>query len=40
MSKSLPRKAIIAISSFNGAIYPGGQKQAFFSRRLCIHLRF
>jgi D-lactate dehydratase len=30
MSKSLPRKAIIAISSFNGAIYPGGHKTGLF----------
>ncbi len=26
MSKKLPRKALIAVSSFNGAIYPGGHK--------------
>src|SRR5580658_7087451 len=30
MSKSLPRKAIIAISSFNGAIYPDGHKTGLF----------
>jgi putative intracellular protease/amidase len=30
MSKSLPRKAVIAISSFNGAIYPGGHKTGLF----------
>src|SRR5262249_60945838 len=30
MSKTLPRKAIIAVSSFNGAIYPGGQKTGLF----------
>src|SRR5262249_34166613 len=30
MSKSLPRKAVIAISSYNGAIYPGGHKTALF----------
>lgn len=30
MSKSLPRKAIIAISSFNGPIYPGGHKTGLF----------
>src|SRR5215468_7608422 len=30
MSKALPRKAVIAISSFNGAIYPGGRKTGLF----------
>src|SRR5580704_5488958 len=30
MSKTLPRKAVIAISSFNGAIYPGGHKTGLF----------
>src|SRR5215813_6937616 len=30
MSKALPRKAVIAISSFNGAIYPGGHKTGLF----------
>jgi D-lactate dehydratase len=30
MSKSLPRKAIIAISSFHGAIYPNGHKTGLF----------
>ncbi|WP_213807382.1 DJ-1/PfpI family protein [Granulicella sp. dw_53] len=30
MSKSLPRKAIIAISSFRGAIYPGGHETGLF----------
>jgi putative intracellular protease/amidase len=30
MSKSLPRKAIIAISSFHGAIYPDGHKTGLF----------
>lgn len=30
MSTSLPRKAIIAISSFHGAIYPGGRKTGLF----------
>jgi putative intracellular protease/amidase len=30
MSKSLPRKAIIAISSFTGAIYPSGHKTGLF----------
>jgi len=30
MSKSLPRKAVIAISSFHGAIYPNGQKTGLF----------
>jgi putative intracellular protease/amidase len=30
MSKSLPRKAIIAISSFTGAIYPNGHKTGLF----------
>lgn len=30
MSKTLPRKAIIAISSFNGEIYPGGHKTGLF----------
>ena len=30
MSKSLPRKAIIAISSFQGAIYPDGHKTGLF----------
>ena len=26
MAKTLPRKALISISSFNGAIYPNGHK--------------
>src|SRR5262244_991262 len=30
MSKKLPRKALIAVSSFNGAIYPGGGKTGVF----------
>ena len=30
MSKQLPRKALIAVSSFNGAIYPGGHKTGVF----------
>jgi hypothetical protein len=30
MSKNLPRRALIAISSFNGAIYPGGHKTGLF----------
>jgi putative intracellular protease/amidase len=30
MSKSLPRKAVIAISSFHGAIYPDGHKTGIF----------
>ena len=30
MSKSLPRKAIIAISSFTGVIYPDGHKTGLF----------
>jgi len=30
MSKPLPRKALISISSFNGAIYPGGGKTGLF----------
>jgi putative intracellular protease/amidase len=30
MSNALPRKAVIAISSFNGAIYPGGHKTGLF----------
>jgi putative intracellular protease/amidase len=30
MQKILPRKAVIAISSFNGAIYPGGRKTGLF----------
>ena len=30
MSKTLPRKAVIAISSFNGAIYPDGHKTGLF----------
>ena len=30
MSKSLPRRAIIAISSFHGAIYPDGHKTGLF----------
>jgi putative intracellular protease/amidase len=30
MSKSLPRKALISISSFNGAIYAGGRKTGLF----------
>src|ERR1700745_214241 len=30
MSKNLPRKALISISSFNGAIYPGGNRTGLF----------
>jgi putative intracellular protease/amidase len=30
MSKKLPRKAVIAVSSFNGAIYPNGHKTGLF----------
>src|SRR5262249_52921765 len=30
MSKDLPRKALIAISSFNGAIYPNGGRTGLF----------
>ena len=30
MSKSLARKALIAITSFNGAIYPDGHKTGLF----------
>src|SRR5215470_6718944 len=30
MSTTLPRRALIAISSFNGAIYPGGRKTGLF----------
>src|SRR5580698_10565132 len=30
MSTSLPRKAVISISSFNGAIYTGGRKTGLF----------
>ena len=30
MSKKLPRKALIAVSSFNGAIYLGGYKTGVF----------
>jgi len=30
MAKTLPRKALISISSFNGAIYPNGQKTGLF----------
>ena len=30
MSKRLPRKAVIAVSSFNGAIYAGGHKTGVF----------
>jgi putative intracellular protease/amidase len=30
MSKNLPRRALISISSFNGAIYPGGHKTGLF----------
>src|SRR5262245_7168456 len=30
MSKKLPRKALIAVSSFHGAIYPGGYKTGVF----------
>jgi D-lactate dehydratase len=30
MSKKLPRKALIAVSSFNGAIYPNGLKTGVF----------
>ena len=30
MAKKLPRKALVAVSSFNGAIYPGGHKTGVF----------
>ena len=30
MSNKLPRKALIAVSSFHGAIYPGGHKTGVF----------
>jgi D-lactate dehydratase len=30
MAKELPRKALVAVSSFNGAIYPGGHKTGVF----------
>jgi D-lactate dehydratase len=30
MAKTLPRKALIAISSFNGPIYPAGRKTGLF----------
>ena len=30
MAKTFPRKALISISSFNGAIYPNGQKTGLF----------
>jgi len=30
MSNNLPRKALISISSFNGAIYPDGHKTGLF----------
>ena len=30
MAKGLPRKALIAVSSFTGAIYPGGHKTGVF----------
>jgi putative intracellular protease/amidase len=30
MSRNLPRRALISISSFNGAIYPGGHKTGLF----------
>ena len=30
MAKELPRKALIAVSSFHGAIYPGGHKTGVF----------
>ena len=30
MAENLPRKALISISSFNGAIYPNGHKTGLF----------
>jgi hypothetical protein len=30
MSKTLPRKVVIAVSGFNGAIYPSGHKTGLF----------
>ena len=30
MSRNLPRKALIAISSFHGAIYPDGHRTGLF----------
>ncbi len=40
MSNKLPRKALIAVSSFNGAIYPDGHKTGvFFFERLSVARR-
>ena len=41
MSHKLPRKALIAVSSFNGAIYPGGNKTGVFFRlgRISLDVR-
>ena len=36
MSKQLPRKALIAVSSFNGAIYPGGHKTGVSITSGCV----
>ena len=36
MPKSLKRKAVIAISSFNGAIYPNGHKTGLFFEKQTV----
>lgn len=30
MAKTLPRKALISVSSFHGAIYPNGKRTGLF----------
>ena len=37
MSATLPRKALISISSYHGVIYPDGTKQGSSTPKLCIH---
>jgi hypothetical protein len=39
MAQTLPRKVLIAISSFNGPIYPTGHKTGLFLTELWIHMK-
>jgi hypothetical protein len=40
MSTKLPRKALIAVCSFNGASYPDGHKTGVVSLKPCILTKF
>jgi D-lactate dehydratase len=39
MAATIPRKALIAISSHHGVIYPDGTKTGLFYTEACIHLK-